>query len=490
MAAVDGLHYCPDNGWFGDAMPVFRDGIYHIYFNKPPRIRDKRQGAYRGGWGHIATKDFLAFEEYPDAFPYEESENGRHFGNPVNSGCVFHGEGEWHAYYAGTHPGSGTLCIRHAVSRDGISFRYAGEVFERPPEWYRIDGNLRDPAVFRCEDDGLYHMVFCAKASESGGGPNCYSGSVGHAVSRDLYRWECLKPLSIGGVANTMECPEIRRDTEHGRWILLYYYHETRIRTADSLTGPWERGETIAPNNFNFMAGRTMYDGTRLILIGWLGEKNPSGGIAPRCMLYPRELRLLEDGKTPAVRFIRELTRQFCIRNTDIAAEKIVPGGPGWHVSGTTITVDHPDGGTAAGWKKLPTVCYIRMELTLSDENGEADILLGTSHGGWNGSPEKDWLDRGIKLIVDMSAGLLRVREHGEWDQEGELTILPYRFRAGSPIRLEILRDGGILEIGVCEERTAAVKTDAISGGHFGISVQDTAAVIENLSVWEPGADR
>ena len=56
---IDGLHYCPDNGWFGDPMPVLHDGEYHIYFNKPFRASDGPQGDFRGGWGHIGTKDFL-----------------------------------------------------------------------------------------------------------------------------------------------------------------------------------------------------------------------------------------------------------------------------------------------------------------------------------------------------------------------------------------------------------------------------------------------
>ncbi len=484
-----GLHYCPDNGWFGDPMPVWHDGEYHIYFNKPFRDSDKPQGDYRGGWGHIGTRDFITYTEYPDAFGYEDSERRKNIGCPTNSGCVMWGGGEWHAYYVGFHPGTDRLACRHAVSDDGISFRYVGEVFERLPDWYRIDMNFRDPAVFRSEDDGLWHMVFCARADNPFDGPNHYSGIVGHAVSRDLYKWDCLEPLEVRGVAGQMECPEVFFDPASGRWVLIYYYHETRIRTAASLEGPWERGKTLAPANFDFMAGRSMSDGERHILIGWISQREKRGFASPHCMQFPRELRLLEDGKTPAVRFVREIERAFSISCPAIKPSTAMPGGPGWHIKGNRIRVDRQEGGTMAGWKGLPTVCYIRAALTLYDENGAVEFLIGTSHAGWNGSLEKEWADAGTKVIVDMGEGMLRVRPLDQWDQIGDYAVLPYRFRAGQPIRIEILRDGDILEIGINEERTLSTTVESDAGRGFGISVQDSAALIENLAVWEMKTD-
>ena len=130
----NGLHYCPDEGFFGDPMPVWHDGEYHIYFNK-------------GGWGHIGTRDFITYTEYPDAFGYEDADHGKNIGSPTNSGCVMWGEGEWHAYYVGFHPGTDRLACRHAVSDDGISFRYVGEIFGRLPEKYRIAGRIAHRAT-------------------------------------------------------------------------------------------------------------------------------------------------------------------------------------------------------------------------------------------------------------------------------------------------------------------------------------------------------
>lgn len=483
LKTVNGLHYCPDNGLFGDAMPIYHDGVYHIYFNKP-----KKEGVENsfGGWGHIATKDFITYVEYPDAFVYENRDEGKNIGNPVNSGCIFWGEGEWHAYYAGYPVDSPNIFIRHAVSDDGISFRYVGEAFERPTEWYRMDNNYRDPAVTWDAQRGEYHMVFCAKAPKAFAGPNYFSGTVGHAVSKDLYHWECLPPMSLEGVANTMECPELYYDNDSKRWVMLYYFHETRIRTADTFEGPWERGKVISPDNFDFMAGRRMFDGNRQIMIGWISQKDEFGRRTPcRAMLFPRELRLLEDKKTPATRFVREIEKIFNKPNADIVPEKIVPGGPGWHVMGNTICVDKPDGGTMAGWKNLPSTCYIKIELTMEELIGQVNILLGTVHDYWSGDAETEWTDKGLQLIVDPSSGLLRLREHYEWDQKDEIAILPYQFTANKTISLEILRNGEFLEVGLNGEQTMVALIPDFCGEHFGISAQDSAVKIEHLSVWE-----
>ena len=57
---VAGLHYYPVNGRFSDAMPVFHDGVYHIYF-KPYR---EESLDFHGSWGaHFHKANF--FRSYP-----------------------------------------------------------------------------------------------------------------------------------------------------------------------------------------------------------------------------------------------------------------------------------------------------------------------------------------------------------------------------------------------------------------------------------------
>ena len=86
---TDFLHFQPKGGGFGDPIPLWENGIWHIYYNK----------LYCGKgvtWGHISTKDFVHYVEHPDPF-IPNMKN-----HPVNTGCVFYDKkgGVFHAYYA------------------------------------------------------------------------------------------------------------------------------------------------------------------------------------------------------------------------------------------------------------------------------------------------------------------------------------------------------------------------------------------------------
>jgi len=74
----------------------------------------------------------------------------------------------------------------------------------------------RDPWVVR-DDDGLWHMYVSARDESGARG----AGVVGHAVSRDLARWEVTAPLSAP--TGFFECPEVIQVLEvEGRWVLLF----------------------------------------------------------------------------------------------------------------------------------------------------------------------------------------------------------------------------------------------------------------------------
>jgi len=56
------LHYRPADGYFGDAIPFYSGGTYHVFFLKATRARDERLR-----WSHIASRDFVHWERLPDA---------------------------------------------------------------------------------------------------------------------------------------------------------------------------------------------------------------------------------------------------------------------------------------------------------------------------------------------------------------------------------------------------------------------------------------
>ncbi len=462
---MDFLHYCPEDGWFGDPMPLWHDGVCHVYYTK--KYKD---GPVPIGWGHISTTDFVDYTEHPDPFPRGAA------GTPFNTGCVYWHGGKFHAYYAGDD--SEGLSILHSESDDGITFSYPGELcFRRPKDLYRQDGTWRDPYVFYDEGANLYRMVFCAKGPENGT-PDCFAGKIGQAVSSDMKHWECLPPMDLTGIAMTLECPEIYRDGD--QWVLIYYWHETRFRTAPTPQGPWHRGKVISPDHFDFMAARHAYDGRRHFLIGWLPRRNCDcqeriwGGN----MLFPRELRV-ENG-TPKTRFVREIGKVFPKRSDALVPAAFTFCNEGWKVTETGFVASSPEGGTLAYAPNLPDTCLIKMKIRLSDLNGQALILLGT-HPGTKGSPVSE---NGYQIMLDPSENLIRLRKHYVWDQRNDIATIPYPFREGGAVSLEILRHEGILEVGVDGEQTLVSRMLTDTHGGIAFSVQDTEAEISDFAVY------
>ncbi|MBP3300799.1 MAG: hypothetical protein J6M34_04785 [Clostridia bacterium] len=456
---MSSLHFCPADGWFGDPMPLWHDGVYHVYYTK--MYHNKKVG-----WGHISSTDLVEYTEHPDPFPCGEE------GTPTSTGCVYWHDGKFHAYYAGKD-----FTMLHSESEDGITFTYPGEIcFHRPLDTYRQDRHWRDPFVFYDEGAKLFRMVFCAKGPENGT-PDCFAGRIGQAVSPDLKTWECLPPMDLSGIAMTLECPEIYRDKD--RWVLIYYWHETRFRTAPTPQGPWHRGSVISPDHFDFMAARHMYDGDRHLLVGWLPRRNCDcqeriwGGN----MLFPRELRM-EDGN-PKTQFAREINRVFSVRYEKIGVDTFEFCNDGWTVSENKLFASSPEGGTMAWVPDLPDSCLIRMKLSFSDLNGQALILLGT-HVGTKDSPVTE---NGYQIMIDPAERLIRLRKHYVWDQRNDIAVIPYSFGEDRTISLEILRHDGILEVGVDGEQTLVSRLLSDAHGGLALSVQDTSVCISDLLV-------
>lgn len=457
----DYLHYTPEDGWFGDPMPLYHNGVYHVYYTK-------LHPTGRLVWGHISSYDLIHYTEHPDPFTLDAPNS------PRNTGCVFWGEGKFHAYYALYSEETGRYGMYHCESGDGILFTRQPELcFERPEQWYQQDGTFRDPFVFFDSDSGLYRMVFCAKEKREGDSADFFSGTVGQAVSRDLKIWECLPPLKITGVGTTLECPEVYRDGD--RWVLIYYWRETRFRTAAALDGLWERGAVISPDHFDFMAGRHLFDGRRHLLFGWIPRRDCD--CAERIwgghMLFPRELRM-EDGRTSKTRFAREITRLFSRKDGNILPEKAILCGEKVEADGNGLRFAPVKGGCMALWESLADCCYIQMDIGMSSSWGTVSILLGNQ-----GKTEK-----GYALHIDPSEGVIRLRRHYEWDQSGEIAEVPCRCAAGRKIRLEILRHNQILEVCVNTEQTLVSRLLEDSAGGMAIAVWDCDARISDLHVY------
>ena len=197
--------------------------------------------------------------------------------------------------------------ICRAVSHDLVRWdKDPGNPILRPDTRWYSDGDRtwRDPCVVWNGDAGCYWMVLCARTQPHPADP--FTGCLGLATSTDLEQWEVRPPIWAPGHSTVVECPDLFRMGE--RWVLMYYWHDTRLRLASSASGPWTRPPTESTDSFGFVTGKTMWDGGRRLVIGWVPRHVCDcapltwGGT----MLLPRELWILDDG-APATSLPREV---------------------------------------------------------------------------------------------------------------------------------------------------------------------------------------
>ncbi len=453
---MDALHFCPEDGFFGDPMPMYHDGVYHVYYCK--RYRDGKTG-----WGHLSSRDLLNWEEHPDPFAP---------GATTKTGCVIWAEGNFHAYFVVKNEQGWEM--RHSVSKDGIEFPMPGDFCFTPDERYENGKLWRDPAVIFDEEAGLYRMVFCAKAANQGA-PNCFGGGIGYAESRNLIHWELKEPLELPEVATSVECPELFPYED--RWVLLYFWHDTRFRMADTPKGPWKRGKVLSPDGFNFLAARRLFDGERQLLFGWISRKNCD--CAPYTwggnMLFPRELTF-ENG-TPKTRFARELDGLFAQK----AEGELIPCAGQWQQENGSVKVNAPVGGALAHFEALPERFLLKTTLVFSTEYMSAGIIFGGKPG--HSGKKEEILDDGYILYYEPAEGVLRLREHYEWDQRPDLAILPWQTGEDLSVELEILCDKNIVEISVGKSQTMVYRSFKGLEGALGLLVQDGACEFKDLEI-------
>ena len=466
------LHFTAADGWFGDPMPLWHDGIFHVYYTKlfPARSGNEKNVI---GWGHISSPDLLHWTEHPDPFAHGAPDT------PFNTGCVYFGEGRFHAFFAGQDKNGGHIMLR-AESMDGIHFDKATVALPNPPPPYRPASSYRDPVVVWDPDTCLYRMLFCCRSLDSTDGISVFSGIVAQAVSPDLVHWEYREPLSLTGVASYIECPDLFRDED--RWILIYYWHETRFRHSPSIDGSFERAHVLSPDHFDFMAARQMYDGAQRYLIGWLPRRDCDCGerIWGGHMLYPRELTIDGDGN-PQTRFARSLWKLFSVPYAmpepmpDLSAR--TQGAYQHTANGSSLSA--PSGGAMVWYPTMPEPYAMRFSFSLSSANGTLTLLIacGTAYG-------ETALDTGFLVIFDTAEGMIRLRRHYMWDQRPDIGVIPWQYTAGDVCPIELIVDNGILELSVNGRETLVSRLLPYAPGGFGIAVQDTCCVFTDLSVY------
>ena len=259
------LHFRPEGGSAGDAIPYYHNGQYHVFY-----LRTK-------SWAHLVSKNLVDWSELPPALQIDESDPLGPDAEECWTGSIVEKDGTFHLFYTGKNMRDprGDQKVMVATSRDLIqwtkqpnrTFYADGKIYWSKPINGPIDPvpyhhqAFRDPAVFWNEEAKEWWMLLHAIQAD-GSAP-----AMGLYTSKDLQDWNAREPLMTYAMALSGDCPDIFE--LNGSWYILNGNYE--FTWAPELAGPWDQG--FAPYDCgDLRVAKTMFDGKRRILVGWVGD--------------------------------------------------------------------------------------------------------------------------------------------------------------------------------------------------------------------------
>lgn len=356
---VSPVQYRPHVGRVGDTIPFYWKGEYHVFYLCAGR---GEYWTFQGvPWAHIVSRDLIHWKELPDALTV----GGPNDPDRVScfTGSVIEKDGTFHAFYTGwsgtenPHP-NGREQIMHATSSDLINWtKHPQDTFNADRIHYQNKGGVdfRDPCVFWNEKERNYWMLLCARDAKTG------DPVTGVAICKDLARWEQVSPivqktLPYAASGETAECPDLFKIGDI--YYLLFSSCKTGV-TAMRYSKDMHK-EFIDPeppvvkrpvplpskriwagveqpehgiHNLDthcLYAAKSMFDGKRHVLVGWIGEKagekDYGGWVWGGTMCIPRELYPGPRGQL-YVRPVPEATKVFSHAVPNIAKKPTLEAG-------------------------------------------------------------------------------------------------------------------------------------------------------------------
>lgn len=260
--------YKPEDGWTGDFIPFYKDGLYYLFYLKD--YRDRENHGEGTPWFLVTTADFVHFEEQGEVIPRGTADEQDLF---IFTGCVLEAEGKFHIFYTGHNPHFAALnkpaqAVMHAVS-DNLRHwtKLPEDTFFAPTDGYEMH-DWRDPFVFWNADAGEYWMLLAARRLT---GMTRRRGVTALCASKDLKTWEVRDDFFAPALYHTHECPDL---FQMGDWHYLLFseYSDeilTRYRMARSLSGPWITPPDDCFDGIAYYAAKSASDGDKRYLFGW-----------------------------------------------------------------------------------------------------------------------------------------------------------------------------------------------------------------------------
>jgi beta-fructofuranosidase len=440
------LHFRPQGRWIGDFIPFFWRGEYHLFYL--PRAPEGRNR-----WGHIVSRDLLGWEELPDAI---EPSNDPDAPDAVGcwTGSVVEHKGTFHCFYTGFNPRKPfqqTIC--HATSDDLIRWQKdpANPILVPDERWYEPQ-DWRDPFVFFDPEAGEFRMLICARDKRV---VFERRGCVALASSRDLQNWQVHEPLWSGSICWAAECPDMFHLGD--RWYLVYSHGVTRYRCSEKSGGVWF---APFPDTFDtefVAAAKTLFDGERQILFGWVGTLEGEGDFGPRQwgghMALPRELIPQPDGSL-SVKLPKEFVKWHSENSLPLQLKNCEPLCGGWTFEGAAAVANSLNGASVLRCD-VPADFFLSATVMVRGEAAEFGFLLRMRDG------------KGHKLFVDKSR--IALMHWSSWGDVEPKASRPFGWDGNEPLKAHLIVHGSIVEIFVGDRVSLGCRIYEPSYGWLGL---------------------
>jgi beta-fructofuranosidase len=474
--------YRPADGWFGDVIPIHVDGTHHLLYTFLNRHDRGAPGVLKGlDWAHVATQDFVAFQELPIAIRRGGPQDADLL---VGTGSVVAaGDGQYVAFYSGINPGRSAhgqaeQVVLRATSQDLMTWQKDTDfVLEADPRWYERD-DWRDPFVFR--DGDRWTMLLCARVLT---GPFDRRGAIGVATSTDLQQWTVEPPLLSPGTTRAPECPELFQVGQD--WYLLYSTYSdrfaSRYRVGPAPNGPWRRPIHDALDSNDLYAIKTVSDGRRRYAIGWLATRSGEEDSGHRQWggdLVAHELVRRSDG-TLGVHPIPGLMDRFQLQPASPQAR-----GGSWQISDSEAQFD----GAGFGWCSLgevgdTTLFDVTVDLKCSAEEVGVALRAAPDFGAaylLRLEPEHG------RVVFDRRPHRVDVPFEAESDRSYVSAVdheieRPLRPEADS-VRIRVMIDGSAI-IAYVNDVALTTRGYDLNGGELGIYAANGQACFAKVAV-------
>ena len=472
----ENLHYKPlgYTGVTGDPQPFYWNGEYHVFYLKVNHFTP---------WAHMVSTDLVHWKQLPIAI---------NLGGPDDpdetcwSGSVIEGGGLFHIFYTGHNSGRGkypTDTVCHATSSDLIHWSKdpANPILIPDPRWYDDDW-WHDPCVFRNEEDNHYWMLITARTRDKS---IPRRGCIALAKSQDLEHWEVYPPLWMPYLGEP-EVPEVFQID--GRWYLVVVLQRTVYRSAKSLQGPWLRFADESLDSEWFIGGKTLYDGQRRFMLGWIPEKEGGRDAGHRQwgghLALPREIVVQPDGSL-GVRCPQEIIKLF--QEIIIGPELPVAYETGtgtWSVENNGCVGRMADGFAFIRLPHAPDDYVLQATLTLESETTSAGFVLRVPAA----DRSETVLSGGYTLTLEPFAHRVAFdywgSGWGEWQPQVERQL---EIQPGQPVKCQIIVQGTILEAFFNDQIVLTARMYDHAQGQLCLFVENGEARFENICLAKAG---